>query len=123
MFHKYMVVNKMNKEELAMERDELIEEISRRKGIAMEEVAEVLDEEDAICLEEEEKFVQQMKKKKRRKKMCMLGTITIFLAGVVCALFVLDKKEKISMSDLEDMVKDNVKKYTDKYMDKVKKFS
>ena len=75
-----------------MERDELIEEISRRKGIAMEEVAEILDEEDAICLEEEEKFVQQM-------------------------------KEKISMSDLEDMVKDNVKKYTDKYMDKVKKFS
>ena len=62
-------------------------------------------------------------KKKRRKKMCMLGTITIFLAGAVCALFVLDKKEKISMSDLEDMVKDNVKKYTDKYMDKVKKFS
>jgi len=123
MFHKYMVVNKMNKEELAMERDELIEEISRRKGIAMEEVAEILDEEDAICLEEEEKFVQQMKKKKRRKKMCMLGTITIFLAGAVCALFVLDKKEKISMSDLEDMVKDNVKKYTDKYMDKVKKFS
>ena len=55
-----------------MERDELIEEISRRKGIAMEEVAEILDEEDAICLEEEEKFVQQMKKKKRRKKMCML---------------------------------------------------
>ena len=51
-----------------MERDELIEEISRRKGIAMEEVAEILDEEDAICLEEEEKFVQQMKKKKRRKK-------------------------------------------------------
>ena len=47
-----------------MERDELIEEISRRKGIAMEEVAEILDEEDAICLEEEEKFVQQMKKKK-----------------------------------------------------------
>ena len=45
-----------------MERDELIEEISRRKGIAMEEVAEILDEEDAICLEEEEKFVQQMKK-------------------------------------------------------------
>ena len=34
-----------------MERDELIEEISRRKGIAMEEVAEILDEEDAICLE------------------------------------------------------------------------
>ena len=31
----------MNKEELAMERDELIEEISRRKGIAMEEVAEI----------------------------------------------------------------------------------
>lgn len=89
----------------------------------MEEVAEILDEEDAICLEEEEKFVQQMKKKKRRKKMCMLGTITIFLAGAVCVLFVLDKKEKISMSDLEDMVKDNVKKYTDKYMDKVKKFS
>ena len=55
--------------------------------------------------------------------MCMLGTITIFLAGAVCALFVLDKKEKINMSDLEDMVKDNVKKYTDKYMDKIKKFS
>ena len=52
-----------------MERDELIEEISRRKGIAMEEVAEILDEEDAICIEEEAKFVQQMKKKKRRKKM------------------------------------------------------
>ena len=45
-----------------MERDELIEEISRRKGIAMEEVAEILDEEDAICIEEEAKFVQQMKK-------------------------------------------------------------
>ena len=45
-----------------MERDELIEEISRRKGIAIEDVAEILDEDDAICLEEEEKFVQQMKK-------------------------------------------------------------
>lgn len=51
-----------------MERDELIEEISRRKGIAMEEVAEILDEEDAICLEEEEKFVQQMKKKEEKKE-------------------------------------------------------
>ena len=38
-----------------MERDELIEEISRRKGIAMEEVAEILDEEDAICPADEEK--------------------------------------------------------------------
>ena len=50
-----------------MERDELIEEISRRKGIAMEEVAEILDEEDAICLEEEEKQ-RQLKEEKEEKK-------------------------------------------------------
>lgn len=55
-----------------MERDELIEEISRRKGIAMEEVAEILDEEDAICLEEEEKFVQQMKKRREERRCACL---------------------------------------------------
>lgn len=106
-----------------MERDELIEEISRRKGIAMEEVAEVLDEEDAICLEEEEKFIKQMKCKKRRKKLCFFGTLTIFLAGAVCALCVLDKKEKIDIKQMEDFVKENVKSYVEKYADKIKKFS
>ena len=51
-----------------MERDELIEEISRRKGIAMEEVAEILDEEDAICLEEEEKFCTADEEKEEKKE-------------------------------------------------------
>ena len=106
-----------------MERDELIEEISRRKGIAMEDVAEVLEEEDVIFLEEEEKYVQAMKKKKRRKKLCMLGTMVVFLAGAACALCVLDKKEKINMRELETLVKENVKKYADKYVEKIKKNS
>ena len=69
-----------------MERDELIEEISRRKGIAMEEVAEILDEEDAICLEEEEKFVQQMKKKKRRRR-CVCLEQSQYSLQVQCVHF------------------------------------
>ncbi len=106
-----------------MERDELIEEISRRRGIAMEEVAEVLDEEDIICVEEEEKFVEELKKKKRRKKMCGICTAFVFLSGIVFALLMLDKKEKISIRDIEELVKENVKKYTDKMTDKIKNFS
>lgn len=106
-----------------MERDEIIEEISRRKGIAMEEVAEILEEEDAIYDEECEKYVRAMKKKKRKKKMCACGTAFVFLAGAACALLVLDRKNKISIDEIEELVKDNVKQYTDKYMDMMKKFN
>lgn len=102
-----------------MERDELIEEISRRRGIAMEEVAEVLEEEDNICIEEEEKYIQELKKKKRRKKMCCVCTMFIFLSGAVFALLMLDKKEKINIKDIEALVKENVKKYADKMTEKV----
>ncbi|MGN0151251.1 MAG: hypothetical protein ACI39Q_02150 [Wujia sp.] len=90
-----------------MVRDELISEISMRRDIPMEEVEEVLEEQDMI-LEEE------CRCKKKRKCRCFVATLIIFVAGMVVAMLFLDKKEKISLSDIEDMVKSNVKKYVDK---------
>lgn len=102
-----------------MDRDELIEEISRRKGIPMEEVAEILDEEEAIYDEEAEAYFEEECCKRKKKKLCFFATVLVFLAGVVAALLILDKKEKISIEELDYMVKDNVRKY----MDKVRHFN
>lgn len=95
-----------------MDREELISEISMRTSISMADVEEVLEQEDIII---EEDF----KRREKKKKICTLATILVFLAGVVAALLVLDKKEKIDIDDIEDMVKVNVKKYTDKCMETI----
>lgn len=95
-----------------MVREEMISEISMRRDIPLEDVSEVLEERDAILAEE-------CAKKQKKKKMCALTMALVFIAGMIAALFVLDKKETISLDELEDMVKGNVKKYTDKAMDKI----
>lgn len=106
-----------------MEHEEMIEEISRRSGISVEDVAEVLDVEEQIYIEEDEKEIEAFIKARKRKKMCILGTVIIFLAGVVFAVIMLDKKEKISIKEIEGLVKENVKKYTDKMTDKISDIS
>lgn len=90
-----------------MVRDDLVTEISMRCDIPMDEVEEILEEEDIILAE------MEMCRKKRKRK-CMLSMILVFIAGVVVTALCLDKKDKISLSDIEDMVKSNVKKYVDK---------
>ena len=90
-----------------MDRDELISEISMRCDIPFEDVEEVLDEEDLIYMECE-------RKRKRKKRIITFCTILAFLAGAVAALLFLDSKEKISIENLQEMVKENVAKYVDK---------
>lgn len=90
-----------------MVRDELVSEISMRRDIPMETVEEVLDEQELILCEEE-------KRKKKRKCICVWSTIIVFLAGMAAAVLFLDKQEKICLSDIEDVIKKNVKKYADK---------
>lgn len=90
-----------------MVRDELISEISMRRDIPMEEVEEVLEEQEMLLAEE----ASRKKKKKCRRIWSM---VIIFIAGMAAAIVLLDKKEKISLDDIEDMVKSNVKKYMDK---------
>ncbi|MDE6025582.1 MAG: hypothetical protein K2G45_09020 [Lachnospiraceae bacterium] len=89
-----------------MLRDEMAAEISMRRDIPMEEVEEVLDE--------RERIVEEECKCKKRKK-CIVGTllITFFLMGAACALYILDKKEKIDMEL-------TIKKYVDKYTEKLR---
>ncbi len=89
-----------------MLRDEMAAEISMRRDIPMDEVEEVLEERDYIVEEE-------CRCKKRRK--CIVGSllITFFLMGAACALYILDKKEKIDMEL-------TIKKYVDKYTDKLR---
>ncbi len=84
-----------------MTRDELITEISVRRGVSVEDVETVLEEED-IVIEEE--------KKACKKRRCIIFTIVmiIFLAGTAFSVYVLDKKEKI---DVENAVK--------KYLEKI----
>ncbi len=90
-----------------MVRDELVSEISMRRDIPMEEVEEVLEEQDMILAEE-------ASRKKKRKCKCFWSTVIIFIAGMAAAIVFLDKKEKISLDDIESMVKSNVRKYVDK---------
>ncbi len=90
-----------------LDRDEIVAEISMRRDIPIEEVEEVLDEEDIL-------FMEYEKKRKRKKRIITLCTVLVFLAGAVAAVLFLDYKEKISISDLQDMVKENVAKYVDK---------
>lgn len=90
-----------------MVRDELASEISMRRDIPMETVEEVLDEQALILCEEE-------KRRKKKKCICVWSMIIVFLAGMAAAVVFLDKKEKICLSDIEDMIKKNIKKYTDK---------
>ena len=90
-----------------MDRDELIAEISMRRDIPIDEVEEVIEEEDMI-------FAEEYFAHKRKKKMITLGVLIAFIAGVVAAVIVLDRQEKISIAEIEASVKDNVKKYVDK---------
>ncbi|MCM1273034.1 MAG: hypothetical protein NC225_03545 [Clostridium sp.] len=89
-----------------MLRDEMAAEISMRRDIPMEEVEEVLEERD--CIVEEE-----CKRKKRKKCIVCTLMMTFFLMGAACALYILDKKEKIDMEL-------TIKKYVDKYTEKLK---
>lgn len=95
-----------------MVRDELVSEISMTRDIPMETVEEVLEEEEFILCEEE-------KCRKKKKCICIWGTIVVFLAGMAAAVLFLDKKEKINLGDIEDMIKKNVKKYTEKLQSKL----
>lgn len=90
-----------------MVRDELVSEISMRCDIPMEEVEEVLEEQDMLLAEE-------ASRKKKRKCKRFWSMVIIFIAGMAAAIVFLDKKEKISLDDIEDMVRRNVKKYADK---------
>lgn len=98
-----------------MDREKMIEEISLRVGMPEEEVADVLEEQDMIFLEEE-------KKCKRKKCICMFCGLFVFIAGVVAGLCFLDKHDKINMDELENMVKDNVKKYVGMARAKIDEF-
>ena len=90
-----------------MVRDELVSEISMRRDIPMDEVEEVLEEQDILLAEE-------ASRKKKRMCKCFWSTVIIFLAGIAATIVFLDKKEKINLEDIEEMVKRNVKKYADK---------
>lgn len=81
-----------------MERDELISVISMRTDIPMDEVEEVLDEEDLIYLEE-------ARCKKKKRTIIMLSSILLFMAGMIVALLLLDKNEKISLADYREKCK------------------
>ncbi|MGN0436467.1 MAG: hypothetical protein ACI4D8_07555 [Wujia sp.] len=88
------------KEVMTMMRDDLVEQISMRRDIPVEDVEEVLEEQD-IILEEEARA------KKRRKVLCLSVMITVFALGAAAAMYILDKKQKIDMEQ-------TIKKYADK---------
>ena len=90
-----------------MDRDELISEISMRCDIPYEDVEEVLDEEDLI-------FVECERKRKKKRRIITFFVLVAAIAGAVAAIKFLDSEEKISISDIQDMVKENVAKYMDK---------
>ncbi len=90
-----------------MDRDELIAEISMRRGIPTDEVEEVLDEEDLM-------FAEYESKRKRKKRKFFLFTFLVFIAGAVAAVIYLDRQEKISVVRIKDTVEESVKKYADK---------
>ena len=92
---------------MKLNRDEMISEISMRRDIPIEEVEEVLDEEDII-------FMEYERKRRRKKRIVKFCTVIIFLAGAVAALLFLDAREKISLEQLQSMIKENVAKYVDK---------
>ncbi len=83
-----------------MNREDMALEISLRRGIELEEVEEVLEEEDLIEIEE-------LIACKRRKKIFTMVGMSVFLVGAAAVLCILDKQEKI---DIES----TVKKYVDK---------
>ncbi len=85
-----------------MDRDEMALEISLRRGIELEEVEEVLEEEDLIELEE-------LIACKKRKKIFTMAGLAVLAAGAATTLYILDKQEKI---DIEN----TIKKYVDKIM-------
>ena len=102
----YTIYNILRRKK-GMVRDDLVAEISMRCDIPMEDVEEVLEEEDIILYEQE-------KCRKRKKRMCIFSMIIVFIAGVAAAAICLDRKDKISLAEIEDMIKSNVKKYADK---------
>lgn len=89
-----------------MDREQMVEEISLRVGIPEEEVADVLEEQDIIFIEEEKK----LKKKKAVCACLVVVTLTVAIAAIFRYLI---KQEKIKVSEVEALVKENVKKYTD----------
>lgn len=90
-----------------MAREDLVAEISMRCDVPMDDVEAVLTEEDIICAEKE-------KSRKRKKRRCIITMAAVFIAGMAAAIICLDRKEKICIADIEDMVRKNVKKYMDK---------
>ncbi|MBO5509925.1 MAG: hypothetical protein J5962_05645 [Lachnospiraceae bacterium] len=92
--------------------EELAAEISMRRDIPLEDVEEVLEEEDVIAYEE-------YTKTKKRKRMCFIGTLMIFLAGVVAAIVILDRKEKIDAQAMIKVYSDTAKVYSDKMIGKI----
>ncbi len=94
-----------------MLREEMVSEISMRTDIPMEDVEDVLEERDVI-LEEE------CRCKKRKKRICIIASILVFISGAVAAIILLDRKDKIDLEAIEDMVRSNAKRYTEKYAEK-----
>lgn len=83
-----------------MMRDDLVEQISMRRDIPIEDVEEVLDEQDAILCEE-------AKEKKRKRMVFVSVMMTVFILGAAAAVYILDKKQKIDMEQ-------TIRKYADK---------
>ena len=95
-----------------MTREELAAEISMRRDVPLEDVEEVLEEEDVIAFEE-------YTKNKKKKRMCIMGTMIVFLAGVIAAIIILDKKEKIDAQAMIKAYSETAKVYSDKMMSKI----
>lgn len=95
-----------------MTREEMASEISMRIDVPLEDVEDVLEEEDGI---EYEEYI----KAKKRKKMCIMGTIIVFLAGVIAAIVILDKKEKIDAQAMLKAYSEQAKVYSDKMMNRL----
>lgn len=95
-----------------MTREEMASEISMRIDVPLEDVEDVLEEEDVI---EYEEYI----KAKKRKKMCIMGTIIVFLAGVIAAIVILDKKEKIDAQAMLKAYSEQAKVYSDKMMSRI----
>ncbi|MDD6328888.1 MAG: hypothetical protein Q4D54_03235 [Eubacteriales bacterium] len=93
-----------------MLKDELVAEISMRRDIPLEDVEEVLDEQEIILCAE-------AKAKKRKRNICIFGTIAIFVAGMVAALAILNKKQKINLEELVATIKQNLKDKCEKCCD------
>lgn len=93
-----------------MLKDELVAEISMRRDIPLEDVEEVLEEQEIILCEE-------ARTKKKKRNICIFGTLAIFIAGMVAAVAILNKKQKINLEELVDTIKKSLKDKCDKCCD------